>query len=666
MNEFTVIFQDKNGNELPLPNGLTVVPLRYSEMAVGGFDVADLEIHGNIHALWSLLQWLGYRIVIQNRNKSPVWWGYIDEIMVGRGALQDGLSLKNMFNRVAVAYTFNDLGNNVSGTTSWAEDTESIARYGRKELLLSLSDTNLAQAESKRDTKLNNFKKPTPIQRAGVGGNTTVATVRCSGYWHTLGWRYYEQLHGLEDNDESGGDQAHLGLGFTSSTVSFSKSGKVSDHTGNFEVWPTGIYVKIAGSASNNGTFKVETADNNPTKTYTATTIRFDPSDDIHDSAEGLGFLEDDEFFSVTGAGDAANNGVKRINEQGTAHITVYPATIVGESAGASVTLTRGNSIELDATLTTAAAGASVTITAHGQEVAQSFTVSAAGLSWTVDKILIRLRKIGAPTDNVTVELCTDSAAAPGAVLDSVNVPYTSIPGDMDWVTFDLANTQTITAGTTYWIVVSRTGANQAKDYYEIDVDEDILYTNGVLKLWDGAAYVARVPDADMIFRVLGAWETTRQITQMVTDVGDSFTATDLIHTSGIYTNQYRDGKTKALDELVDLLESGTTNDRRLLAKVTIERILRIYEQPAQTAEAQILQAEDGSLRNLAGQPLEHGRLCAGQWIERTDIPQTVAALTKLSPFFAERCEYDCQRNTMRIEPQGTASAYDVGTVVQG
>jgi hypothetical protein len=174
------------------------------------------------------------------------------------------------------------------------------------------------------------------------------------------------------------------------------------------------------------------------------------------------------------------------------------------------------------------------------------------------------------------------------------------------------------------------------------------------------------VPDADLVFRILGAWETTRQIEQIITDAGDFFAGIDILNASGIETNQWRNGERTAKDEVLELLNSGTTNGRRLLAKVTAERILQVYEQPAQTAEAQIMQAGDGNLRNMTGQPLEHGRLCAGQWVERTDVPPTVADLLKLSPFFVERAEYDCERNQVRLELQGTPSAWDVGQITQG
>lgn len=670
MSEFSIVVQDGSGNEIAIPDGVTIIPKRYSEMDIGGCDVADMEAFGPHEALKSLRAWLGHRVFILNRNSSDVWWGRFDEILVARGPKQDGVSLRNMRNKVRVAYTHDFLGDTFRGTTDWAVDQESIDKYGVQEETLMLSDTTLTLAEAKRNAYLTLYSKPLIVQTDSAG-DKIFSTLRASGWWHTTKNRYYQQLSGLEQNDVSGNADQVLGLGFTTvDYLGFAKAGKISDLDGQFEFFPTDIGIQISGSSSNNGAFTAKEADGKPAQSYTAITIRFDFDDDVWDDVAagaggGFGFIETDDYITIAGSIHSSNNGLKRVREAGADHLIIDPKTIATDVAGASITIARGNSIVLGSTLVNEVVASGVTVTAHGERIAQSFTPTVNLLAWTVNRVRIRLRKVGAPADDVQVELCANSSGAPGTVLDTATIAASLIPKDFGWVTFQLSNLDALTFGTIYHLVLSRTGANDWNDFYEVELDEDLSYAGGSLQLYTGAAWTTRTPDADLVFQVLGAWETTIQIQQIIFDVGDFFAGGDNLNVSGIFSNQYRAGDRRAQDELLDLLNAGTTAGRRLLAKVTKERILRIYEQPASTAEPQIMQADDGTLQHISGQPLEHGRLCAGQWVERTDVSLHSGSLLRQSPFFVTRAEYDCERNTVRLEIEGTPSVWDVGKITE-
>jgi hypothetical protein len=169
-----------------------------------------------------------------------------------------------------------------------------------------------------------------------------------------------------------------------------------------------------------------------------------------------------------------------------------------------------------------------------------------------------------------------------------------------------------------------------------------------------------------MVFRVLGAEATTTQIQDIVTASGQFFGGTDVVNSSGIETNQYRDGQSTAYDEVVALLNHGSSTGRRMLATVTPELYLRVYEQPSSTAEGKYMQMDNGRMLTIAGHPAAHGYAPVGQWITRAGIPPGIATMHKLSPFFVERAEVDCRTGKVRLEPQGMPDAWAIGDVVAG
>lgn len=647
---------ESGGNALPWPNGVTATVERYGGRATHGFDQAAVAAVGPVDALWALLRWLGYRLRIRDDAGEAVWGGLIEEVTLQLGAFEVGLSLDGMYNRIAVAYTTIDAsGADVRATTAWAEDAESVARYGYKELLHTAADISAAQATALRDTLLATLSKPRP--HLSLSGGEPGAVIRAVGLLATLDWRYYGQVAGLEEHTAGGQEQA-LGQGLTATTIGFTQDGRLHDTGNRVEALPKDSNVQITGSASNNGTHLL-TASGRDGSSYTANTIRFEPSDDVLDTAEGLGFLSANDLVTISGS--SSHNGFRRVKGGGAAAMTVAP-DVTTEAAGASITLAQAGSIRTGSVFVNEFPGATVTVTVHGQKIAQSFSL-AANTSWTVDQVALNLTKIGAPADSVQVDLCADSAGAPGAVLASATVAAGSIYPSASWVAFDLGNTVTISYGVTYWLVISRTGANNIDNYYTVTVDEDLGYGRGTLRLWTGAAWVDRATPADLAFRVLGAWATTRQIQEIYTACNQHFTALDLVDASGVESLQYRDGDSTALAELGELAAAGTSSGQRLLIATTPDWVLRVQVQPA-SGENNLLLAADGALRTPTGRTLPAGRLPTGQWVRLIDVPANVDALASLANIFIERAEWS--NGALRLEPQGAPSVWEIGAVAQG
>jgi len=167
---------------------------RFSWEAMGGPSDAAATVYGEERQLWELMELLRSPAWIREPYGEPVWWGYLHEVTVRVGAIQVGVSLDGMYNRISVAYGQLDATESGPGdraTTSWAQNDDSAGTYGTKELLASLSQATAISAAQHRDSLLERYKYPTPVHRVNAQGSELSASLRFLGWWHTLCWQYY-------------------------------------------------------------------------------------------------------------------------------------------------------------------------------------------------------------------------------------------------------------------------------------------------------------------------------------------------------------------------------------------------------------------------------------------------------------------------------------------
>lgn len=282
---------------------------------------------------------------------------------------------------------------------------------------------------------------------------------------------------------------------------------------------------------------------------------------------------------------------------------------------------------------------------------AQSFKNNA-NANWAAYKIGLRVRKEGSPVDNLRVDLCVSTLGSPGASQAYGTVSGANVGEALEWTEFTLDTPVTLTAGSTYWIKIMRSGAVSETDYYMIGGNDTEGYTDGVLKLWYGTYWDTwEGQPCDLNFRVIGAQETSSQIATIVTDIGQFFAGTDIVDASGITRNQYRYGDTTGLFEIKRLLEIGTSNNRRMLAKVTENRYLQIYEEPA-LWEADYSLDAFGSLKDQNGALVDPSDCPVGMWLRFENvIPASVdtSRLNNAGFVFVEEAEYSVANNLYRI-----------------
>jgi hypothetical protein len=203
-------------------------------------------------------------------------------------------------------------------------------------------------------------------------------------------------------------------------------------------------------------------------------------------------------------------------------------------------------------------------------KLTQSLVVGAGG--WRAESARVCIRKVGTPTDNIVVSLHADASGVPGAVLTSGSLAGSSLAQNLTWTTFVLSPMPVLTGGTTYWLVLTRSGAADAVNHYRIQVDEQLGYSGGVLRLWNGSAWTARSPDADLCFQVSGGQEATAQMHSAVSTC-QCIEGVRMSATSGVYTSPYQDGS-RTVRQVVERLLAGSALD----AQVTREGWLRVAE----------------------------------------------------------------------------------------
>ena len=163
------------------------------------------------------------------------------------------------------------------------------------------------------------------------------------------------------------------------------------------------------------------------------------------------------------------------------------------------------------------------------------------------------------------------------------------------------------------WMLIARSPGLDAVNYYKVKVNETVGYSRGSFWIWNGGAYVSRVPDASLNFRLLGKEETTTQIADIgaAGACGQFIRAVRIETASGLYSSPYRAGTRTGLQEVKELLGAGTSGGGELLAEVRPDRTLRIFAQPTLST---LTMAGDGTILDRAGQRARPDQVC-GNWI---------------------------------------------------
>jgi len=131
------------------------------------------ERGGALQNLLELASLLRCGVMVRDRENTPVWWGFVEEVTVYLQRVQLKVSLERLCNQVRVAYTFLSPDNKLADKleTSLAVDPQSQREFGIREKVIHMRDLDDAFALSLRDTFLSLHAWPTSVlsQRSGGG-----------------------------------------------------------------------------------------------------------------------------------------------------------------------------------------------------------------------------------------------------------------------------------------------------------------------------------------------------------------------------------------------------------------------------------------------------------------------------------------------------------------
>lgn len=626
----------------PVAPALTVRHNYHKANDRGGSSVAEVEVTGAEDALWEVLTWLGRPVDVLGVYAEPVWSGMVNEVRVTVGAFTVAATLDGMYNRIAVTYTESSPdGAQDTLTTDYAEDAGSIARYGTKELVYSLGqDGTTAVAEAKRDALL--AKRARPTLKPTVANGDSRALVLCVGWAETLNWRMFERLEGRIEHEGDGGITYPVGWRITSSTAIGMYNYALHDLNATLGGLQPGhvITVDSGGSpAYNDGPTTVASeASSDGVDTYVANTVFFDADNDIYDNAQGLAFLRRDEFFNVSGS--AQNSQVHLTDGTGAGYVTTkagITGAIVGEAVGPTITMTQGHKVDVATNYSPLVpGGGTFTVTLRGERVAQSFVPS---LSLTATYVGLQAGKRGTPSDNLAIDICSNSSGAPGTVLATALLSPSQVPSSPGWVWWTFAGVA-LTAGATYWLVVRRDGAVSAVNHWVLQMTTSASGSCSVYDPYTGT-WGAEPSGHYMPYKVWSAEDTGLQMRRIMADCGQFFASYD-IPTTGLSSNPYRANKMTGWQELEKLLNVGDSSGNRLIATVTPQRSLIVRAESALDEGLAVRLQRDGTLwRNTTQAP--PGYLPVGEWC-LLDVPESLRSQLSAGAMFVSEAEFDADK----------------------
>ena len=208
----------------------------------------------------------------------------------------------------------------------------------------------------------------------------------------------------------------------------------------------------------------------------------------------------------------------------------------------------------------------------------------------------------------------------------------------------------TLTNGTTYVLQVRRSGANDANNYYKIKVCEDLGAVNGTFAIWNGGAWVARNPDADLLFGLMGQEETTNQIKNILAagSGGQFLTGVIIRQVASVKTRCYRPGKLRADEELLEMIRVGTSAGDELSAKVNEARVLIIDKRPAQST-AELMIYPTGEIRHELGRALLGSESPVGRWARVLGLDNQAGEVTAAGVVYITRAEWDSKSKILKV-----------------
>ena len=646
-----------DGSRIVSTQGLTIAPVNFSVHAQRGFNRSEYSVAGEIDDLFDTLGFLGYVIKINDKNGNLKWAGYIIEATVTTKGFTVGFNLLQMYNRVRVRYSFTNLnGENEDGVTEWAENADSIARFGIKEKSLTMSDTKVEAANAKRDTFLAEHANPISIITFETS-DVAFATMVAVGAWNLLDWNYYENLLGKEMYENNSSRTMAIGWQLTDTSFGFHYN-KLHDHGCRLHHMPEGARFLVSGSGANNKWFTMTgEAENETVESVTSTSFVFDPLDDIA-LMENMGDFVAESMIRVEGS--LSNDGYYFVKKPGdnAIEITGGSHTIVAEGSGRNTTISMGNRIQVSERIALERPGQTTTITIPSFKIGQPFRITAAS-GWSLKEIACQVFRVGTPVDQLRFSIYSDNDGVPGTSLCSALLVTADVPFVASWQSAVLTSSYPLALSTNYWLVIDRTGTADYQNYFMVTLGDDPALLSAPsleIKLHDGSSWISEyLSEGDVKhyvgFQLWGVADTLTILKDML-DANRWFTNVYIPTPSGVEDYIYKSGEESVLAEADKIMQAGTATGKRLIIRAAHETDITIEIESSPQMASAIFYDINGSRKRGNGSQLDQTDLVAGEWVYIVggNTPLARSAFP-LSPVLIQESEFDANSGIVRIVP---------------
>jgi len=191
--------RDFSGPVLP---AVSLTPDRLSWSAFGGPHQASFSARDAFQNLLDLASLLRCGVMVRDHQNTPVWWGFVDQVIIFLEEVQVKVSLDALFNQVKVVYSFLSPDNKLADQfeTDWAVNLQSQREFGIKATILRRTNLDDHFAASLRDTFLSLHAFPTSELSQRSQSGYVRADIHCSGWFKTLAWQNYQNQEGFYAN----------------------------------------------------------------------------------------------------------------------------------------------------------------------------------------------------------------------------------------------------------------------------------------------------------------------------------------------------------------------------------------------------------------------------------------------------------------------------------
>lgn len=294
------------------------------------------------------------------------------------------------------------------------------------------------------------------------------------------------------------------------------------------------------------------------------------------------------------------------------------------------------------------------------ERAGQTINISSAE-NFVLIRISVWIKKTGSPGD-LNCTLYTVSGGAPNTQVDTASLTASSIGSTIAPVSFTMTGGAELSAGTDYWIEL-QADSGDASNYYSVGVNEDALYTAGQFYTHNGSSWSADATK-DMVFVVSGERATNTQLENLLgdTDAGQFFDSYEVTASGINLPARNQNEHLTALEVATEIIEQGTTQDKRLTANVTRDRRIVVEEEPATGNNYYLL--SDMSFETELGVriPKHHAHRLVRRWVTPKDIITAVGGTVRLADLqniFIEEAEYNARRDEVRPRTRTGVDVFD-------